>query len=36
MSAETEGRAREGAGGKTGGMALRGSEEAESQDLVGE
>ena len=36
VSAEMEGRAREGAGGKAGGVALRGSEEAESQDLVGE
>lgn len=36
VSAEMEGRAREGAGGKAGGVALRESEEAESQHLVGE
>lgn len=36
MSAEMEGRAREEAGGKAGGVTLRDSQEAESQDLVGE
>lgn len=36
VSAEMEGRAREEAGGKAGGVALRDSQEAESQDLVGE